>query len=125
LHEWHDWLSNHSDPRVRVFYRFAGVCERNAQGSEYRRLGVRTYDVFRRSLDTRPGFRVWMEQSEVAAGAEQLLVLLAYMEVARASTEKIGRTPTHPGFWTLAEEWHPNAMRLPREETFQHRQFPR
>jgi hypothetical protein len=115
LHSWEGQLLNHKDDRIRLFFEFARACEGIAQGGEFRRLAVRTYDMFRRSRDTRLGFQYWMEQEEVEAGAESIVVLLAYMEIARACRVRSGRTPMHPGFWTLAEEWHASTLRLPRK----------
>jgi len=112
LHQWHDRLAEHHDVRVRRFFAFARACEGIPPGGEYRRLGVRTYDTIYRSRDVRSGFREWMVEEEVQSGAEPLVVLLAYMEVARACTVKTGLHPQHRGFWKLAIEWHPSTMAL-------------
>ncbi len=114
LHACEHDLTGHEDLRVRLFFELARACEGIRAGSEWRRLGVRTYDAFFRSRETKPGFREWMEQEEVESGAESLVVLLAYMEFARACTVKTGKNPQHMGFWRLAKEWHPNTLALPR-----------
>ena len=106
LSAWHSRLADNDSPAVRQFYTLARAVDGIAAGSRYRRLAVRTYDIYYRSRDTRPGFREWMEREEVASGAESLVVLLAYMEVARAHRVGVGKKATHLGFWELAREWH-------------------
>lgn len=114
LRRWHSYLAEHPDERIRMMMFFADYCDAEFYGGEYRRLAVRTYDVFARSRGTKAGFAEWMEEELVRSGAEVLVVLLAYMEVARAYRVGGAPKPSHAGFWTLAEEWHPNHMRLPR-----------
>ena len=57
-----------------------------------------------------------MAEEEVAAGAHELVVILAYLEIARANDKRLGKTATHLGFWSLAKEWNRNnIINLPRE----------
>jgi hypothetical protein len=114
LRVWYDRLANHPSDDVKQFFYFAAALGRIISAAEYRRFAVRTYDRFSRlHASNAPGFREWMKEEEVTAGAEGLVVLLAYMEVARAGDVPIGTSAAHLGFWSLAEEWHRhNTLRL-------------
>jgi len=114
LREWNDRLARHPSAHVRLAYEVARAVDVIAAGGEFRRLAIRTYDIFWRSARTKPGFREWMEEQRVRDGAEELVVVLAYMEVARAFATNWAARPPHLGFWNLAEEWHPNTLDLPR-----------
>jgi hypothetical protein len=110
LHEWANTLKAHSSQEVRLFFEFTSALTERSFPNEYRRLAVRTYDWLYRARASLTGFPEWMEAEEVSAGAEDLMVILAYMEVARAKNHPVGKTATHLGFWLLAEEWHPNTV---------------
>jgi hypothetical protein len=116
LERWYDPLVAYHSEDVKLFFRLADMLEGSSENADYRRYAVRTYDRFWRLRAAKPGFRKWMEDEAVADGAEGLVVLLAYMEVARASRVKLGAAASHGGFWRLAQEWHPNVIALPRHK---------
>lgn len=118
LRRWDSFLQAHENPAVAKLYGFAlGLVEGDTNYSvgEFRRLGVRLYDqVWRLRAGKEPGFDEWMQQEAVRDGAEPLVVMLAYLEIANAARVAFeGQGDVHAGFWELAEEWHPNTMRLP------------
>jgi hypothetical protein len=114
LLRWDAKLKQYSDDS-REFYQIARAAEGIKEGAEYRRFAVRTYDRFFRARASVPGFKEWMAQEEVQWGAEPLLVVLAYMEIARAALVHGGKGAVHLGFWSLADEWHHrNILRLPK-----------
>jgi hypothetical protein len=114
LHEWKDAIEQHPSEDVRVFFRFIQNLLVDQQVNSFRRYAVRTYDRFGRLLEAKAdGFQEWMESEEVDAGAEELVVALAYLEVAKAAQVPIGRGGrARSGFWALAEYWHPDSFRL-------------
>jgi hypothetical protein len=116
LHLWGPFLKNHESEHVREFFRFAGMVNEAQRVSDYRRFAVRTYHRFGRLLRAdADGFREWFNDEGVKDGAEPIVVLMAYLEVARAARHPTGfRGDGHSGFWYLARRWHPNTMRLPK-----------
>src|SRR5262249_45014457 len=121
LWAWEERLANHSSAYVRQLFTFAKIVEMSPAATEYRRHAVRAYDRFcRLSAAKVPGFRDWMDQQEVQAGADPLVVMLAYLEVAAACRVRISRSPAHSGFWELAEAWHPETLALPRKSIGRH-----
>jgi hypothetical protein len=110
LSSWGATLKNHPSEDVQIFFEFCSAVARPLEAQEYRRYAVRTYDWLYRARESKAGFDKWMEEQEVASGGEELVVILAYMEIARAFDNPIGKTATHLGFWALAEEWHPNTL---------------
>jgi hypothetical protein len=118
LHEWQLRFEQHKSAEVRELFEFAKTVTHGEAASDYRRFAVRTYDRFGKLLAAKaPGFQEWMEEEDVEAGAEQLIVMLAYMEVARACSTRLGKPGSRrAGFWFLAELWHPNVMALPRRD---------
>lgn len=112
---WAARLAGHQSDDVQQFFAFARLIER--PHGDFRRFAVRTYHRFGRlHRGDAPGFRQWMEDEGVADGAEPIVVILAYMEAARADAAAFGKA-RHRGFWHLAKEWHPNTMALPRPHT--------
>jgi hypothetical protein len=116
LHEWESRFEQHKSSEVRELFEFAREATRGEESNDYRRFAVRTYDRFGKLLAAKaPGFREWMEEEDVEAGAEPIIVMLAYMEVARACTTRLGKPGSRrTGFWFLAESWHPHVMALAR-----------
>lgn len=114
LEEWTPFLANHPDPAVQQFFVFARAEASSPSSNIYRRLAVRTYHQYGRLLKA-PGFAAWMQDESVQGGAEEIVVLLAYLEMARAGQVKTGNPPSHLGFWSLAEAWHrtPPPIALP------------
>lgn len=116
LHEWGYFLTTHASPDIRQFFAFAKVAGEKVDVSNFRRYGVRTYHRFGRLLRAEAeGFQEWLDDEGVKDGAEEIVVLLAYLEIAKAVQHPTEfRGDGHSGFWYLAEQWHPQTMGLPR-----------
>lgn len=117
LREWGPFLNVHPDDGVRGLFKYAANFHSHSTVARYRRMAVRTYGRFGELRAAKvSGFRNWMEAEEVREGAEPLLVMLAYLEIARASATGFGgKGRAREAFWGLAEEWHGyNTLDLPK-----------
>lgn len=113
---WEDRLTKFEGDAVQRFLAFARRLDsRDTERiGAYRQEAIRIYNDFGYLEAAKPRvFSAWMDDAGLAVGAEDVVVLLAYLEVAAACRLKFGGAgDVHDGFWRLAERWHPHVIRL-------------
>jgi hypothetical protein len=117
LREWDSYLTNHSENDVRQLYAFAKVaCTDMAVLPSYRRLVIRTFREFGDWLDEgQRGFAEFLEREEVKRVYREIIVMIGYMEIARAHEDRSNaRGDVESGFWRLGERWSDLTIALPR-----------
>lgn len=93
---------------ARHFLHFLKLHVNDLNFNKCRRSAIGVYDDFGLLLQVPPrGFKNWMEKKNVEGGGAELLLILAYFEIAKAASVTIGKPrDPDPGFWYLMRTWH-------------------